>query len=130
MLATVRSRCQRVAFPAQSGAAIDPDEHAELVARLESIRAASVPDLLDWAEEYRGARAVAASRVEALLHTAALYLRDRVERRVSDGPTDVAGELSAQRVLSECRRSLVQRNANPQMVAERALLALQSGLAR
>ena len=34
----------------------------------------------------------------------------------------VAGTL--RRELAHCRKTLVQRNANPQMVAERALLAL------
>jgi hypothetical protein len=29
-------------------------------------------------------------------------------------------------VLAACRKSLVQRNANPQMVVERALLALRA----
>ncbi|MGH0030929.1 MAG: hypothetical protein ACQGVC_14140 [Myxococcota bacterium] len=128
LLATVRSRCQRVVFHAAETSVLDGEEGAEIVARFESIGAASVPDLLDWAEEYRGARAVAASRVEGLLEIGSAWLRRRVALRVADGttPSDVAGELSASRVLSDCRKSLVQRNANPQMVAERALLALQT----
>jgi hypothetical protein len=128
LLATVRSRCQRVAFRAAQAEPLDPDEDAALRARLETLGAASVPDLLDWAEQYRGPRAVAAARVEALLQAASTHLRTRVERRVGQGALDLSRELSAQRVLSECRRSLVQRNANPQMVAERALLALQDGI--
>ena len=32
------------------------------------------------------------------------------------------------RELQACRKTLVQRNANPQMIAERALLALQGAL--
>ena len=128
LLATVRSRCQRVSLRAPRRDALDADENAELVARLESLAAASIPDLLDWAEEYRGARAVAASRVETLLETGSAYLRRRVEQRVKGGVPDPSAELAASRVLSECRKSLVQRNANPQMVAERALLALQAGL--
>jgi DNA polymerase III delta prime subunit len=127
LLATVRSRCQRVAFRAHAEA-VDADLGAELRARFEAIAAASVPDLLDWAEQYRGPRAVAAARVEALLQAAASHLRGRVIERVSQGARDVSRELSAQRVLSECRASLSQRNANPQMVAERALLALQDGI--
>jgi len=128
LLATVRSRCQRLAFRSAEAAPLDPDESAFLAARLESIGAASVPDLLDWAEQYRGPRAVAAARVEALLQAVSEHLRSRVGRRVGTGARDLDRELSAQRVLSECRRSLVQRNANPQMVAERALLALHEGV--
>ena len=33
--------------------------------------------------------------------------------------------LDAFRVLGECRRDLAQRNANPQMVAERAVMVVQ-----
>lgn len=129
LLATVRSRCQRVDFHQAPRNLLDDEENAEIVARLESIAAAGAPALLDWAEEYRGARAVAASRVEGLLEVAFAYLRRRVERRVVErGDCDLAPELDASRVLSECRKSLVQRNANPQMVAERALFALQAGL--
>jgi DNA polymerase III delta prime subunit len=127
LLATVRSRCQRVAFRAAPETRPDTDEGAALQARLDAIGGASVPDLLDWAEQYRGPRAVAAARVEALLEAAAAHLRSRVAHRVGRGARDVSRELSAHRVLSECRRSLSQRNANPQMVAERALLALQDG---
>jgi DNA polymerase-3 subunit delta' len=118
LLATVRSRCQRGAFHAERADDLDEDENATLVARLESIGAAGVPDLLDWAEEYRGARAVAAARVEGLLEVASAWLRRRVAERVGDGPAaDVSPELTTSRVLSDCRKSLVQRNANPQMVA-------------
>ena len=38
---------------------------------------------------------------------------------------EVRGELTADHELAACRRTLDQRNANPQMVAERALLALR-----
>jgi hypothetical protein len=42
---------------------------------------------------------------------------------------DVSRGLDAFRTLSDCRKTLSQRNANPQMVVERALLALrESGL--
>ena len=88
-----------------------------------------MPDLLDWAEEFRGARAVAAARVEALLATASDWLRRRAGDAACEG-SDVRAELDACRTLSSCRKSLVQRNANPQMVAERALLAVRGGVAR
>ena len=45
-----------------------------------------------------------------------------------EGDGDVRRALDADRELSACRKSLDQRNANPQMVAERALLAIQSGI--
>lgn len=127
LLATVRSRCQRVILREAENSALDDPEREELIARLQSLSGASVPDLLDWAEEYRGPRAIAASGVEMLLETGAAFLRKRVSDRIDAGAPGVEGELSASRTLSECRKSLVQRNANPQMVAERALLALQQG---
>jgi hypothetical protein len=129
LLATVRSRCQRVRFRPATTSAVDDPENAELVARLEAIRGASVPDLLDWAEEFRGARAVAAARVEILLATASDWLRRRVGEAAVSG-RGVRAELDACRTLSSCRKSLVQRNANPQMVAERALLAVREGASR
>jgi len=128
LLVTVRSRCQRVAFRSGSDETTSDPESAETIARLESIGAASVPDLLDWAEEYRGQRAAAAAGVETLLATASAYLHRRIVERVGGADPNVEAELAAHRELASCRKSLVQRNANPQMVAERALLALQSGV--
>jgi hypothetical protein len=129
MLATVRSRCQRVSFRTDAASASGADEEI-LVARFEAIGAATLPDLLDWAEEYRGARAVAAARVEELLQAATTWLRGRLHERVVDSDVDVRRELAVGHTLSSCRKSLVQRNANPQMVAERALLALHEGTRR
>jgi hypothetical protein len=128
LLATVRSRCQRIGFRARTDETADADETAALRARLDAIAAASVPDLLDWADQYRGPRAVAAARVEALIEAATSHLRGRVAHRVSRGGREVSRELAALRVLSECRRALSQRNANPQMVAERTLMAVQDGV--
>jgi hypothetical protein len=42
----------------------------------------------------------------------------------------VGAALDAHQVVSACRKALVQRNANPQMIAERALLALRDAAAR
>lgn len=128
LLATVRSRCQRVVFADEAHDPLETPENAEWLARFEAIGAASVPDLLDWAETYRGPRAIAAAGVESLLEVASAWLRRRVRERVGSGDAAVGGALAATRVLSDCRKTLVQRNANPQMVAERALLALQTGL--
>jgi hypothetical protein len=125
LLATVRSRCQKVAFrPPES----DPlaDEAGQLIAgRLDGLPAGSLPDLLDWAEEFRGARALAAASLGNLLDTSVAWLRKRVRESVARGGPAPRRELDAFRVLSGCRKDLVQRNANPQMVAERALLALR-----
>jgi DNA polymerase-3 subunit delta' len=129
LLATVRSRCQRVAFPTRelrlAGA---PDAVREQAARLAGAGSLGIPALLDWAEEFRGARADAAAGVASLLETAALCLRERVAARVAAGEPRVARELDAFREVQACRKALAQRNANPQMVAERALLALHGAL--
>ena len=126
LLATVRSRCQRVAFPVPA-AHLESAEPAlrALAERLEGVAGLDVPALLDWAEEYRGARAEAAAAVAELLRAGSLWLRDRTERRARSGARALGGELEAFRQLQSCRKSLAQRNANPQMVAERALLALR-----
>jgi len=136
LLATVRSRCQRVAFPPEPvRSPRDPDAPPEvraLAERMDALAGAPLPRLLDWAEEYRGARAPAAGAVDRLLATGCAWLRDRVHRAVAEAgesPPRVERTLEAFRTLRACRRSLVQRNANPQMVAERALLALREAAA-
>jgi DNA polymerase-3 subunit delta' len=129
LLATVRSRCQRVAFPRPEPRLDDaPPETRELAARIEEAARLAVPDLLDWAEQFRGARADAAAGVAELLETAGLVLRERVARRVAAGDAAPLPELDAFRDLQSCRKALAQRNANPQMVAERALFALHGAL--
>lgn len=134
LLPTVRSRCQRLAFaPARPRRLLGPDlepGQRETVERLEALGDASLPDLLDWAEGFRGARALAAAGVQALLLTASAWLRDRVVERAGAGARPLDTELAAFSTLQACRRSLAQRNANPQMVAERALLALRAASAR
>ncbi len=124
LLATVRSRCQRVPFRAGEDDPLADPENADLAARLDALPTTSVPALLDWAAEYRGARAPAAAGVQRLLESAGAWLSRRVAASVRGGSPVVRAELAAQRVLSDCRKTLVQRNANPQMVAERALLAV------
>lgn len=129
LLATVRSRCQRVAFPARELRLADaPEEVRAQATRLADAGSLGIPALLDWAEEFRGARAEAAAGVASLLETAGLCLRERVAERVGAGQRRVARELDAFRELQACRKALAQRNANPQMVAERALLALHGAL--
>jgi DNA polymerase III delta prime subunit len=130
LLATVRSRCQRVAFRAAAASPLEDPERGELVARLEGLATATLPDLLDWAEDYRGARAAAVENVHCLLETSAAWLRERVRHALRESGRDVRRELDANAVLSTCRKVLDQRNANPQMVAERALLALHEVASR
>jgi len=130
LLATVRSRCQKLAFRGDAPDPLTAPDNQELAERLTNIGAASTPDLLDWAEEYRGARAPAAAEVERLLETGAAWLRDRVRRALAQPGASVEREIDAHRELAECRKTLVQRNANPQMVAERALFALHGVEAR
>jgi DNA polymerase-3 subunit delta' len=132
LAATVRSRCQRVAFPAERAPAPDaPDAPAatrEIAERLAALARSSVPELLDWAEEFRGARAVAAAAVLELLGVASAWLHLGVCRDLGAGGA-VGARLDAWQTLQACRKALVQRNANPQLVAERALLALREALA-
>ncbi len=128
LLATVRSRCQRVVFPAPPEDLLADPERSELVDRIGRLGSTHTPDLLDWAAEYRGARADAAVEVHRLLETGAAWLHRRVIERIREPGCDVRRELDANHELSDCRKVLDQRNANPQMVAERALLALQGAI--
>src|SRR5262249_56101795 len=64
LLATVRSRCQKVALPAEERDPLAMPEAAEWLARLDALPRTPVPALLDWAEEFRGQRASAAAQVE------------------------------------------------------------------
>lgn len=129
---TVRSRCQRVRFPAERAPAPDAPEAPEatraLAQRIASLPAQRIPELLDWAEEFRGPRAIAASGVTELLGVASACLHASVSRDAGEGMA-VGARLDAWRTLRACRKALVQRNANPQLVAERALLALREALA-
>jgi DNA polymerase-3 subunit delta' len=126
LLATVRSRCQRVSFRPPPADADDDPQRRELEARLAKLANASLPALLDWAEEYRGTRAEAQEAALGLLEVGAAFLRGRVAAKLRESGADPHAELAAHAVLSACRKALVQRNANPQMVAERALLALRA----
>ena len=52
-----------------------------------------------------------------------------VKARVARGETPSVRSLDAHRSLQQLRRDLIQRNANPQMVAERLLLGLRDAVA-
>jgi DNA polymerase-3 subunit delta' len=132
LLATVRSRCQRVDFPAERApsptAAEAPEEVRALAQRIAGAARLSIPELLDWAEEFRGPRAIAASQLNELLAVGSAWLRDEIARAAEER-RETQSALDAFATLGECRKALAQRNANPQMVAERALLSLRETLA-
>jgi DNA polymerase-3 subunit delta' len=133
ILATIRSRAVRIRFPQEPETPLrDPDAPesvAEIVATLDGLGAIPIGELLDLAERYRGARAVAAESVTELLDVAARWLADEVKTRVARGESPSERALDAYRGLQQLRRELIQRNANPQMVAERLLLGLQDAVA-
>jgi len=129
LLATVRSRCQRLVFQPEPSATPDP-EAAALRARIEMIATTPIPALLEWAAEHRGARATLVDGVNELLATASDWLRESVAAAVRAGDLGVEARLDAYRTLNDCRKTLSQRNANPQMVVERALLALREVASR
>ncbi len=129
LLATVRSRCQRLDFSSSASTVLDDPDRQELVARLGAIARISIPELLDWAAEHRGARATVVDGVNGFLETASLWIRDQVTEDVAAGRVEVAARLDAFHTLNDCRKTLAQRNANPQMVVERALLALREAIA-
>jgi hypothetical protein len=125
LLATVRSRCQRVAFRPPAEPPGRDAAQRELEARFAALPRNRLPQLLDWAEEYRGARGDVAEGALALLEDGSAWLRARVRGKLGGGG-DPKPELDAFAALADCRKALVQRNANPQMVVEKALLALRS----
>ncbi len=133
IIATIRSRSVRIRFPADVRVGIrDPEageEIRQIVSTLDGLRSAPIGQLLDFAEQYRGARAVAAEGVTELIDVSAAWLSDEVKTRVARGESPGKRALDAHRSLQQLRRDLVQRNANPQMVAERLLLGLRDAVA-
>lgn len=133
IIATIRSRSVRIRFPSDIDKRLrDPEaspETLEIVETLDQIRARSVGQLLDFAEQYRGARAIAAEQVTELIDVSAEWLREEVKARVERGEAPGTRTLDAHRSLQQLRRDLIQRNANPQMVAERLLLGLRDAVA-
>jgi len=134
LLPTIRSRSVRIVFPSEQRPLLRgegaPEDVAELATRFDGMRGLGLPELLDWAEEYRGNRAAAAEKVQTLLDVGGEWLRERVAERVSAGEPEVSRELDAFRTLLHARRDLVRRNANPQMIAERGLFAVKEALPR
>ncbi len=133
IIATIRSRSVRIRFPDPEGpglrSAETPEEVAAIVSLLDDLRGQSVGQLLDFAEQYRGARAIAAEGVTRLIDVSAEWLREEIKGRVARGEPTRTRALDAHRSLQQLRRDLIQRNANPQMVAERLLLGLRDATA-
>ena len=132
LVATIRSRCVRFHFPSQLRPAVrgdqaEPDARA-LTEQLDRLPARGKLPVLEWAEEFRGDRATAAEKVEVLLTTGSEWLRERTLDAARAGQHNLQHALEAFGTLQRCRSDLVRHNANPQMVAERALMALQSSI--
>jgi hypothetical protein len=132
LVATIRSRCQKLRFPATTAPGLRDDglseERAQLVHRFDRIHGNGLADLLSWAEEYRGNRARAAEQVEVLLEVGTAWLSERIHGAIDTGQRDLRRPLDAHKALFNCRKDLVQRNANPQMVAERALMVVRGAI--
>ena len=133
IIATIRSRSVRIRFPAEADRVLRGDdvrdEVAQIVTLLDGLAGRGIGDLLDFAERYRGARATAAEAVTELIDVASEWLRQEVHARLAQDRTPSTRVLDAHRSLQQLRRDLVQRNANPQMVAERLLLGLRDATA-
>lgn len=133
IIATIRSRSVRIRFAVDSGldirAAEAPESVTQIVEILDDLPSRSVGAILDFAEQFRGSRAAAAERVTELIDVSAQWLSDEVKARVEVGDAPSTRELDAHRSLQQLRRDLIQRNANPQMVAERLLLGLRDVVA-
>ncbi|MCS5634986.1 MAG: hypothetical protein NZ990_00590 [Myxococcota bacterium] len=132
LLATIRSRCIRVALPAEQVRDLRspdaPESVRAIVARLDEIHGYGIPELLDWAEEYRGRPILMADALNELLGTACDWLHERICRSVGEGATSVHAELEAYRALMRCRREFSRHNTNSQMTAERGLFAVRGAI--
>ena len=133
IIATIRSRSVRIRFAAEQARGLRdpeaPESVAQIVTTLDALGRAPVGELLDFAEQYRGPRAPAAESVGELLDVASQWLAEEVKAQVERGETPPSRRLDAHRSLQQLRRDLIQRNANPQMVAERLLLGLRDTVA-
>ena len=133
IIATIRSRSVRVRFSVTDDLGIRDSDAADSVAQivqtLDRLGQQSVGSILDFAEQYRGGRAVAAEAVTELIDVSAQWLSDGVKESVQRGETPTTRKLDAHHSLQQLRRDLISRNANPQMVAERLLLGLRDVVA-
>jgi hypothetical protein len=133
IIPTIRSRSVRVRFAVDVGPGIRdadaPESVSQIVETLDQLGQKSIGALLDFAEQYRGGRAVAAEAVTELIDISARWLSDGVKASVARGETPGTRKLDAHHSLQQLRRDLISRNANPQMVAERLLLGLRDVVA-
>jgi len=132
LAATIRSRCQKLRFPSPKALGLRddslPEDRVSLVSRFDHIQNNGLSELLGWAEEYRGNRSRAAEQVEVLLEVGSEWIGERVRRAADTDRHGLRRLLDAHKALFHCRKDLVQRNANPQMVAERALMVVRGSL--
>ena len=84
LLATVRSRCQKVALPAERRDPLAAPEAAAWLSRLDALPRTPLPALLDWAEEFRGQRAVGGRAARGMAR-ARLGLAAAADRRARRG---------------------------------------------
>ena len=131
--ATIRSRCQRVVFPvstradpARRGAAGRASRPGHALRRLDPPhrpgRSCSTgPRSIAATGPWRPRRSRPCSRSDP----SGCGSRSRREVEAEAERRRVRARLDAFKALARCRRDLVQRNANPQMVAERALFAVR-----
>ncbi|MFP6654968.1 MAG: hypothetical protein VCB25_05025 [Myxococcota bacterium] len=133
VIATIRSRCVRIRFPAEIDSGIREDDASDSVSQivqtLDGLAQQSIPSILDFAEQYRGGRAVAAEAVTELIDVSAQWLAEEVRSAVGRGERPAKRKLDAHHSLQRLRRDLIAHNANPQMIAERLLLGLKDVVA-
>lgn len=134
LMATIRSRCLRVTFPAEEsrrlrGADVDASV-AEVVERLDTLSQLGLSDLIEWAEDYRGDRGQMAESVDFMLTVAGDWLSEHIQDEVGETGSVPPERLDAYKTLLNGRRELTRRNASPQMTAERSLFALRAALSR
>ena len=134
LMATIRSRCLRVTFPAEESRSLrgaDVEEPvAEVVERLDTLSGLGLSDLIEWAEDYRGDRGQMAESVDFMLSVAGDWLSERIRDEAGETGSVPPERLDAYKTLLSCRRELTRRNASPQMTAERSLFALRAALSR
>ena len=106
IIATIRSRSMRIRFPSDEARVLrglDADgDVADIVSLLDGLRGRSIGDVLDFAENYRGARAVAAESVTELIDVSAEWLRQDVKARVERGEPPACGASTPTGASSSC----------------------------
>ncbi|MEE3327255.1 MAG: hypothetical protein VX252_07975 [Myxococcota bacterium] len=134
LMATIRSRCVRVTFPAEESRILRGDDVdgpvAEVVEKLDGLNQLGLSDLIEWAEDYRGDRGQMAESVDFMLAVAGDWLSERIRDEANETGNVPPERLDAYKTLLNCRQELTRRNASPQMTAERSLFALRAAVSR